>query len=97
MAVQNAIIARLQTPVDENGQRKDIFLRTNEDAIECSDEKGNKVSLKEKVESSIATKINERIEDIKSGDDCIMISDAKPERSCLWVKVSTDEMQKIQE
>lgn len=71
------IIARLQTPADDNGVRKDIHLITDADAITVQDpDTGRVLSLTEK------------LEDIGTG---IITSSEQPDKPCTWFQLkSTD-------
>lgn len=71
-----AIIARLQTPVDVDGRRKDVHFITNERAISVTTPEGRNVTLKE------------RFEEMGPG---IVESASKPSRSCVWFKVKSVE------
>lgn len=100
MPEQKAIIARLQTPKDENGERKDIFLKTSADAVIFKDGEGNEKPLDE-VLTDVKDEVDKVTEDIKEvigegdtgsdnpivrGMDIPVISSTEPEKSCLWLK-----------
>ena len=101
MPDQKAIIGRLQTPVDENGERKDIFLRTTADAVIYKSEDGTESTLTEvvkEVDDSV-TQIKEDLgggtgggseNPIMRGMDIPVISETEPEKSCLWLKPDSD-------
>ena len=66
------ITGRLQTPTDENGQRKDIHLITTTDEVIVNPESANPVTL------------TERLDQISS----IVIKGSKPAYPCVWANTS---------
>lgn len=64
------IHGRLQTPKDENGKRKDIFLMTGaEDVVVKDDESGELLMLDEKLQQVVP-----------------QVTDTKPNFACLWAR-----------
>lgn len=97
MPEQKAIIGRLQTPKDENGERKDIFLRTSSDAVIIKKEDGSEGTLTDEL-GGVKDEVDQIKEDVgdigeSTGENPIMrgmdvpvISEEEPDKSCLWLK-----------
>lgn len=67
------IVARLQTPADDNGVRKDIHLLTDSDAVMV----GN---------SEHSTTLTEVLTEMGSG---IVISRYRPSKACTWFEIKS--------
>lgn len=67
------IVARLQTPADDNGVRKDVHIMTGSDAVIVGD-------------AEHSTTLTERLEDLGGG---ITISSEQPTRACTWFEIKS--------
>lgn len=71
MPDQKALIARLQTPKDENGERKDIFLRTSADAVIYKDPDTNEEEALTDVVEDVKDSVGDVKESMKKLEDSI--------------------------
>lgn len=70
-----AIIARLQTPADNDGIRKDIHLMTDGEAVTVKS--GNRTIT-----------LQDRLDEIGGGP---VVSEDQPARECMWFQVKSEE------
>ena len=67
------IVARLQTPADDNGVRKDIHLMTDASAVMVGD-------------AEHSSTLSEVLEYVGGG---IAISSTQPSRACTWFQIKS--------